>query len=401
MESAAVGPIVEVALDVDRQFAAEADAQLTEQLADLLALPGVCDARIVIPEQDDGPLARRLVLLFLDGDRALREEFADPSALIRSLLADPVDAHTAIRYRILQALDADIGGRPRCANCDALLAGQYCGHCGQRATDRVISLWELLRDATGDLFELDSRLWRTLIPLATRPGRLTADYLAGRRVRYMPPFRTYLVLSLIFFVSAFFDPQEQFGILLDEPASTPAGAAEEAPKFDCDFEDSDAGDMPPWLARRFSPERLKLLCERLALDGAQSFVDRMLDNVAVALYVLLPLMALVLKVLYPLSRRYYVEHLLFVVHFHAFVFLALLVQLLASAVGDSIRSGWGVFLQMLIPLYVLIYLYKAMRHVYRQRRAVTLFKYLLLLLVYFGSFIVMLSTAAVIAAISL
>ena len=213
----------------------------------------------------------------------------------------------------------------------------------------------------------------------------------------------YLVLSLVFFVIAFFDPQAQFGILLEEPepAPAPAETAAEEPTIDCDVAASDIGDMPPWLAARLTPQRLKLLCERLALDGAQGFVDRMLDNVAIALYVLLPLMALVLKVLYPLSRRYYVEHLLFVVHFHAFVFLAMLVQLPVIAVGDRMQSGWGTFLQLLIPLYVLIYLYKGMRHVYRQRRAVTLFKYLLLLLVYAGSFIVMLSAAAVFAAISL
>ena len=170
MASATVGPIVEITLDLDRQFAAVADAQLSEQLADLLALPGVRDARIVVPQQDDGPHSQRLVLLFLDSERALREEFADPTALIRSLLADPVDENTAIRYRVLNALDAEADGRPHCANCDALLAGQYCGHCGQRATDRVISLWELLRDATGDLFEMDSRLWRTRRHVADRAG---------------------------------------------------------------------------------------------------------------------------------------------------------------------------------------------------------------------------------------
>ena len=94
-----------------------------------------------------------------------------------------------------------------CLKCGTRLRGQYCGSCGQRASNRLISLWELLREAFGDLLEIDSRVWRTLVPLLIRPGQLTHDYLQGRRARYMPPFRTYLVLSVIFFVVAFFDPR--------------------------------------------------------------------------------------------------------------------------------------------------------------------------------------------------
>jgi len=109
---------------------------------------------------------------------------------------------------------------PNCLNCGAELRGQYCGTCGQRARNRLISLWELLTEAFGDLFELDSRLWRTLIPLLVRPGRLTRDYLEGRRARYMPPFRMYLVLSVVFFVVAFFDPKDDLGLLF-EPEAEP------------------------------------------------------------------------------------------------------------------------------------------------------------------------------------
>ena len=92
------------------------------------------------------------------------------------------------------------GASLNCLNCGNRLTGQYCGHCGQRSRSRLISLWELVRDGFGDLLDIDSRLWRTMIPLLIRPGRLTIDYLQGRRARYMPPFRMYLVLSVVFFI---------------------------------------------------------------------------------------------------------------------------------------------------------------------------------------------------------
>ena len=110
---------------------------------------------------------------------------------------------------------------PDCLNCGTELRGQYCASCGQRASNRLISIWELLRDAFGDLLELDSRLWRTVIPLLVRPGLLTHDYLIGRRARYMPPFRMYLVLSVIFFVVAVFDPRDDMSLLFEpEPEPT-------------------------------------------------------------------------------------------------------------------------------------------------------------------------------------
>jgi len=54
---------------------------------------------------------------------------------------------------------------------------------------RVLSLWGLVKDVVGDLLNADSRVWRTLWPLAFRPGLLTEDFLRGRRARYTPPFR--------------------------------------------------------------------------------------------------------------------------------------------------------------------------------------------------------------------
>src|SRR5210317_2067147 len=121
--------------------------------------------------------------------------------------------------------DAQLPEHPSCLKCGTELLGQYCGRCGQRARSRLISLWELLQDAFGDLLELDSRLWRTLIPLLIRPGQLTRDYLEGRRARYMPPFRMYLVLSVVFFVVAFFDPRDDLSLLF-EPEPVPEVTSE-------------------------------------------------------------------------------------------------------------------------------------------------------------------------------
>jgi hypothetical protein len=275
---------------------------------------------------------------------------------------------------------------------------------------------------------------------------LTRDYLEGRRARYMPPFRTYLVLSVIFFVVAFFDPQKDLSLFF-EPEPKPT--AEEIAQAETDkqavveslrgleaegklsdeiiaeiiddddeininigtdpdkagiFGDcenasiSDDEDMPEWLTKRFPDERVKEICERNKARGNENLADAMLDNIPIALIVLLPLMALVLKVLYPLSRRYFVEHLLFFVHFHAFFFLMLIVQILfARTTGllgpeDGAIDSASQLVLVIASFYIPIYLYKAMRHVYGQGHLVTIVKYLILVVAYLtGALLTMLS----------
>ncbi|MDX1515389.1 MAG: DUF3667 domain-containing protein [Woeseiaceae bacterium] len=351
------------------------------------------------------------------------------------------------------------GESPHCLNCGAPITGQYCGQCGQRANTRLISLWELIRDAFGDLFELDSRLWRTLIPLLFRPGQLTRDYLRGRRARFMPPFRMYLVLSLIFFVVAFFDPRQQFAIFFepDEPSSDtelesrnddarevleelvregvldesvlepggplappiPDGATPELPDaaadetegaltldFDqgsanCNF-DGDVDFGVESLNRRFSKERLSAICNRIVADGGAGVIAALLDNVSVALIILLPLMAVVLKALYPLSRRFYVEHLLFFVHFHSFGFLLLTLQILWARFVDvtGMHGAVSVLPIVATSFYVPVYLYKAMRRVYGQGRAMTALKFVALTITYAVGFVLMLFSALLFAVFS-
>ena len=209
------------------------------------------------------------------------------------------------------------GDSPNCLNCGAHLTGQYCGQCGQRAVGRFISIWQLLRDAFGDLLELDSRLWRTMIPLLIRPGLLTKDYLEGRRARYMPPFRMYLVLSLLFFVVAFFNPRDDLAILYEpvveqtdeleaveeaEAIAEAVGAEEDQEDDqedddsdfldDCSIGEIDLSEGPEWLERRITTERLEAVCDRVQIIGETGLKKAVLENIPAALIVLLPIMLL-------------------------------------------------------------------------------------------------------------
>jgi hypothetical protein len=281
---------------------------------------------------------------------------------------------------------------------------------------------------------------------------LTKDYLDGRRARFMPPFRSYLVLSIVFFLVAFFDPKQDLQILFEPDA---IGSDTEAPAGDtasdgnaanvarqvldeldadgvelsdadreklqeagkglsiriadgsgepsCELEGYDEAEVPQWLAKRITKNRLRHVCEKIQANSGRDFFRKLLDNVPAALFFLLPLMALILKILYPLSKRYYVEHLLFVVHFHAFFFLILTLQVLFSRLSPvaSIPNAATEVTVVAVSLYIPVYLYKAMRRVYGQRHLITVPKYLMLIMAYVLGFTLVLLVATLIAALSM
>ncbi|WP_165188172.1 DUF3667 domain-containing protein [Caulobacter soli] len=92
-------------------------------------------------------------------------------------------------------------GQP-CANCGATLEGPYCHACGQNADTHHRSIGHLIWEAIEGMFHLDGRLALTLPALFLKPGGLAKDYMEGRIVRHVPPFRTFLVALLLFIFAA-------------------------------------------------------------------------------------------------------------------------------------------------------------------------------------------------------
>ncbi len=402
------GPLYEVSLTGAGDVLAEVDTWLEEIARTAPEQDGIENARIFEFRADEAHRDVRTCQFQVRDDHSLDELLDGYFADIDAQAAEKFGEQVLIESRTLRAdhsHDLLPNESPLCLNCDTRLRGQYCGNCGQRSRSRLISIWQLLREAFGDLLELDSRLWRTTLPLLIRPGQLTRDYLEGRRARYMPPFRTYLVLSVIFFVVAFFDPKDDLSLFFEpQPEPTAEEIAErednariavEEKDAQLDDEDgifgdcenasiSDEEDMPEWVKKRFTDERIKHICEKNKARGNDNFADAILDNIPVALIVLLPIMAMVLKLLYPLSRRYFVEHLLFFVHFHAFFFLILTLQILFARLANSLSFAGIISTLILVAtsFYIPVYLYKAMRHVYGQGHAITIFKYLMLSIAY-------------------
>ncbi len=103
-----------------------------------------------------------------------------------------------------------------CANCGAELLGPHCYVCGQPVKGMVRHLSSILADAADTILNIDSRIFRTIVPLYLRPGFLTNEYFDGRRVRYVTPFRLYFFFSILaFFLMQFAIGDVDLGVKAD------------------------------------------------------------------------------------------------------------------------------------------------------------------------------------------
>ena len=118
---------------------------------------------------------------------------------------------------------------------------------------------ELVKDSFDNIFSLDSRLFQTLKFLIIRPGFLTNEYWSGKRITYLPPFRLYLLTSILFFFIP--HPDYQYG------------------------------------AEEFYPLLQK------------------------GMFVLMPCVALILLILYRKNNLLYFHHFITSLHFHSFMLL--------------------------------------------------------------------------------
>lgn len=317
-----------------------------------------------------------------------------------------------------------------CANCGADLAGEYCAACGQRHEPHVHTMAHFASEAFESITHADSRLWRTLGYLLTRPGFLTKEFFAGRRARYLPPFRLYLVISVVFFLFGLpegvnlqlkRDPEEAAAMERVREAAAAqtedfpkavedvtARALERAAEASADPQDrggekgvnvslSGLDDFCQAFVNQAQSDNqfrnnVRDRCLRIAAGDGVTVWNNAIHMIPRAMFVFLPLLALAMKLLYWRPKRYYVEHLLFLVHNHAFVFLALAIVLLLNRV-PFLGGDWFGFVWLAVVLYMMWYVFRAMRNVYAQGRALTLAKYTLLGFTYcIATFVMLLIT---------
>jgi hypothetical protein len=269
--------------------------------------------------------------------------------------------------------DAPAETTARCRNCDAALSGRFCANCGQAAGVHVPSTPELIHEALEGITHSDSRLWRTLRLLWFKPGKLTQEFVAGRRAAYLPPFRLYLVMSILFFlVVSFSNPRTNVMELKD--GKMQLVTSEES----CNEIRFMRFGSPTW------EQRLKKACVATLRDRGAGLLHVIMGAAPKAMFIFLPLIAFLHMLLYWRPRYRYAEHLLFFVHIQAFFFSVMtLVVLLGNAADawprvEAATDIVGPILLCTFPLYGVV----AIKTVFNRSWIRTLLKAFALSVVY-------------------
>lgn len=384
--------IYEVECQLDPDIVADYDAWLPGHVQAVLSCPGFLGASIESPETAPGDRQRRRVRYRVEGAAALDHYLENDATRLRTETAQRFGGRVHCERRVLKPRDeltAAAHEPRRCLNCGAAVTGAHCAQCGQAADVHVLSLREVAGDVTHSLLHLDSRVWRTLRLLVGRPGQLTREFIAGRHQLYIPPFRLYLAISILFFA---------LGALLpgnDTVRTNPDGSTTYAPvsvrlpgelgKEGVDVEALEASverggcDFTILDSPRFDglEQSLGRACRQMRADGGERFWEHFASAAPKLMFLFLPLAAAVALLFYWRPRRLYAEHLVLFLHNHAFAFLLIGATQLLGAIGalDIPLAGVVGLASFLLYLYLLWYVYRSMRVVYGEGRFRTLLKY--------------------------
>jgi hypothetical protein len=249
-----------------------------------------------------------------------------------------------------KSLAADSEIQPwTCPSCNSTVATRHCPVCGERALRaKDLTLAGLLGQLFHTLSSVDSRLLRSLRALIAQPGALTNAYLRGQRKPFIGPFQLFLIINVVFFAAQSFTGSAIFSTSLQSHLHG-----------------------QDWSALAQNLVAAKLSDTHTTLAAYTPVFDHAVDVNAKSLVIFMVLpFALLLIPLFHGSGRPFVTHLVFALHFYAFLLACFCVLLLFTFLearwgGFGLRSialDWGLFAALLLAAAT--YLYFATRTVY-------------------------------------
>ena len=261
-------------------------------------------------------------------------------------------------------------------NCSAELTGPFCSQCGQEDHELRVSLKRLVRDFLAEQLGLESKVPTTLWKLISRPGLLTREYLSGRRVRSLLPLRLYLSASVVYFLLLtlpFFgrDFNPALKITGVDAAAIDSAKRELAATPDTSGVSISVTGRRATGVEAFLNRRLQRFGEMSTEEAVGFFKSSFVRYMPNAVFLLLPVFTLILYLLYRKSGRFFAEHLIFTLHVHAFAFVVLIISL--------VLPSW---LDIIVPMWILVYLFIALRRVYDEPRKRTAMKFAALMFSY-------------------
>lgn len=312
-----------------------------------------------------------------------------------------------------------------CTNCGKILQPEdnFCPHCGQENDNKRQSFGAVMSDLIQGFLSVDSRLRHSIPALLFRPAFLTKEYLRGKRQSYLDPVRMFITIVVLYFLIASFGNDsviDKEGNITSDSTAISVGTESDSIRIiqegplKISVAESDSGII--------IIDSLSQLNDELVLDDKQysqiramvkkgiTGRDEIMDSLKIEqtfwnrfyygevikfaktdfkdlkeyfisklpwiIFCMMPVFAFILKLVYIRKRYLFVDHLIFAFHLHSFYFLAGILHVLISSLSgyepNSIAS-YG----------IIIYTLFSLKNFYGQGWIKTIFKSMLLFMVYF------------------
>ena len=275
-----------------------------------------------------------------------------------------------------------------CLNCGARLGASfsYCPQCGQANHDLNIPVRHFVEETAEGILHFDVKSLRTIHTLMLKPGVVTSEFIAGKRVKYVAPMRFYLFISFLFFLLLSFSSSHEKDVSTDSQQTSFGITFHKINSRDLKGMKSSQLDsvlqsegMDRSVFNRYVVRKLS----RIGTEGQEGFNHFLVKAISYMMFALMPIFAMFVFVLYRKKVMYYFGTLVFSIHYHSFVFLLLSVTLAVDLIVDN-------SLTLVIPLVVCpVYLYLALRRMFDGTRLRTIGKTMVIGVFQFISFILM------------
>jgi len=322
---------------------------------------------------------------------------------------------------------------PMCKNCSYVFEeaqpDEFCPQCGQENNERIVSLGRFLKDFTNQYLVVDSKMSVTIGTLLFIPGKLSLAYSQGRIASYVIPFRLYFIISLVYFsifsakLLSLVDNTPPMKVLsgLEKPFTNEEGVVVNlkdsilqevkegqpgsfhffdnkvsidrvfalADKYDATTTMDTLKKEYPFFNNNPVATTITKQIVKLYQSQGKDFVNYFIGMIPLMMLLMMPLLALIFNLLYIRSKRYFVEHLVFFLHIHSFLYLLLVLYMLIW----GFNGQWLPWLLLISTIYLML----SMKKMYGQGWFKTILKQSIFMIFCYPLFFVvyLISTLAV------
>jgi hypothetical protein len=273
--------------------------------------------------------------------------------------------------------DEEKAAQSFCKNCDRPLPenSNFCPGCGQDNHSHKKPILHFLEETLESTLHFDTKFFTTIKDLFRKPGLASINYNNDRRARYVPPVRLYIFTSFIFFLimnltdpSVINIPEPDIEVndsdTLGKEADIHNILTEQERELLSTREELSTKTIDSLIAVKkmqpgtVSQSIIRMIHHKLSGEHNEAkFRGKLFKNISIAMFLLMPLFALLLQIFFFRARKFYTEHLVLSLHLHTLLFITLLFLIGISMLTD-------IDLTIVLIASMLSYLFIALKNVY-------------------------------------